>query len=751
MTGIVRLKSWLAVIILSAGSAFGELSYQCDWFGNSFGVGGSEWVQHDVFDIFVRADGTVYTNSRWDEGKKEAGIYKDGQCAGKLADTHANLGGFAIAGNSTHIFLGMKNGNLRKYKYDGATAGSLVKVTTDANGPMGLAATDSLVFMSDAAANQIKVLSAATLAEIRSFPFANPGKLVLGPDGTLWVAKTENAPDDPAVYNMSIDGNALGKKISLGGIGDLTFDKDGFLWIADNGSDQQVKKYTVSGDGQPHLVETLGQKGGILAGTPGQVAPLKFNGITGVGVDDAGTIYVACDGLAKSPWGWKGTELRAFSKDKELLWELYGLEWVDGAAADPDDHTQVYTQQERFEIDWSKNGGAGWTYKAYTIDPVKYPHDKRISKFLACTQVIRVNGHKLMYLSDMTGSQHGIYRFDGEIAVPAGMFNYAGTSGILPNAPNVNRWFWVDKNGNGSCETEEFEKHPWSTARGGCAGTVDSKGNVWYLAWNGQIECWKLTGFSDAGVPLYSSDAVDTARCPARIDRFERIFYDADRDEMWIAGNVPELPDPQQPQGSWFMPAGHAIIRIDNWSKGNREVSLEVPISYGEKTGDEKMVAKSFALAGDYLFVSHFVKTIIKVHDRKTGALVGVMPPKDPIGTNSGDHDIPYAITAIKRDDGEYVVFAEDDRFQKIVMYRWCPDACSATKAHRPHAHLRSLTSLFTAGARVVNIYTLHGALVLSVTSQPPGIGHLFERLRDGMYLAKAAGSRNGVPLIIAK
>jgi len=36
-----------------------------------------------------------------------------------------------------------------------------------------------------------------------------------------------------------------------------------------------------------------------------------------------------------------------------------------------------------------------------------------------------------------------------------------------------------------------------------------------------------------------------------------------------------------------------------------------------------------------------------------------------------------YAINAIKRSDGEYIVFHEDDRYAKIVLYRWTPPTTS--------------------------------------------------------------------------
>ena len=38
----------------------------------------------------------------------------------------------------------------------------------------------------------------------------------------------------------------------------------------------------------------------------------------------------------------------------------------------------------------------------------------------------------------------------------------------------------------------------------------------------------------------------------------------------------------------------------------------------------------------------------------------------------SGWADINIAITARKRKNGEYVIFAEEDGYGKILMYRWC-------------------------------------------------------------------------------
>jgi hypothetical protein len=55
-------------------SALSENYYRTSWIGNTFG-GGDKWIQNFVSAIYVAPDGTVYTNSIWDEAGREAGIY----------------------------------------------------------------------------------------------------------------------------------------------------------------------------------------------------------------------------------------------------------------------------------------------------------------------------------------------------------------------------------------------------------------------------------------------------------------------------------------------------------------------------------------------------------------------------------------------------------------------------------------------------------------------------------------------------
>jgi len=43
--------------------------YRTSWIGNTFS-GGSKWVQNFIDGMYVAPDGTIYTNSVWDEGKE---------------------------------------------------------------------------------------------------------------------------------------------------------------------------------------------------------------------------------------------------------------------------------------------------------------------------------------------------------------------------------------------------------------------------------------------------------------------------------------------------------------------------------------------------------------------------------------------------------------------------------------------------------------------------------------------------------
>ena len=101
---LLILSAALAVSIIVAIQFDGKVTpaapstrYTTSWIGNSFS-GGDKWVQIQISGMYVAPDGTIYTNSIWDEAGREVGIYRDGDVIGKADDLHGwgRHGGDAI-------------------------------------------------------------------------------------------------------------------------------------------------------------------------------------------------------------------------------------------------------------------------------------------------------------------------------------------------------------------------------------------------------------------------------------------------------------------------------------------------------------------------------------------------------------------------------------------------------------------------------------------------------------------------------
>ena len=94
--------------------------------------------------------------------------------------------------------------------------------------------------------------------------------------------------------------------------------------------------------------------------------------MTAIGCDALGNIYVASDWATSGG----GTILESYAPTAEpvvvnpllpniksywkLNWRLFGLCFIDCATLDPDDETMVYTKEEQYKIDWSKEPCKFW-------------------------------------------------------------------------------------------------------------------------------------------------------------------------------------------------------------------------------------------------------------------------------------------------------------------------------------------------------------------------------------------------------
>ncbi|MEG4280886.1 hypothetical protein QUA62_25965 [Microcoleus sp. MON1_C1] len=664
-----------------------NISYKTSWIGNTFG-GGSKWVQIQISAMYVASDGTVYTNSIWDEAGREAGIYKDGDAIAKASNLHGSgrTGGEAVTANSKYLYIAMTQGTLdwtvpqdyppsqtdwycvRRYNLSGEPAPfaggrgydkSMLIVSTSGQ-VTGLASTSSELYVSDRSTNRIRVYDSETLAELRSWSSDRPKQIAVDTQSNLWILQAKDASNPSKILHYSKTGTLLSQKIT--DVIDptaLAIDNQGRLLVAENGPRQQVLIYDISGT--PKLIGTFGPQGGIYSGTRGEVGELKLNGLTGVGTDKAGNIYVSNDGF-----GGSGSDLRKFSPSGKMQWQLLGLQFVDNADADPGtDGVDVFTKHEHFVMDYSKENGQEWTYKAYTLDKFCYPDDPRLhnqTHSAASVFVRRIDGKRFLYLTGMFAHQMSVYRFDGEIAVPSAIF--ARNHSIWPtNQPATGSWLWHDKNGDGLIQSNEYES---SGAEDDSiwGWEVDSKGDVWQASESGYIKHYGYLGLDAYGSPSYNAASSEKIPMPAPFNKLLRIKYYPDTDVMYLGGYTVDRPHTGEEWGI----VGTEIVRYDNWTK-NKTLRWRITLPYDPKA-NPMLIIKAMDVAGDRVFAVDSRKAEVYVYDTEKGDFVTQLTPGTEVAGETGWVDIPYALRAYRRPNGEYLVFVEEDAKAKVIVYR---------------------------------------------------------------------------------
>jgi hypothetical protein len=686
---IISTVTALSVTSLSVTSnPLPNISYKTSWIGNTFG-GGSKWVQNQISAMYVGNDGTVYTNSVWDEAGREAGIYKDGDAIGQASHLHGweRGGGEAVTANSKYLYIAMGQGALdwmnhqdyppsqtewycvRRYNLSGEPApfaggrgydGSML-IVSKSSPVTGLANAGSELYVSDSGTNRIRVYDAETLVELRSWSSARPRQMAVDSQGDMWIIQAKDASNSPKILNYSKTGTLLSKKIT--DVVDptaLAIDNQGRLLVAENGPRQQVLIYDISGT--PKLIGTVGTQEGIYSGTRGEVGELKLNGLTGVGTDRAGNIYVSNDGF-----GGSGTDLRKFSPLGKMQWQLLGLQFVDNADADPDtDGLDVFTKHEHFMMDYSKSKGQEWTYKGYTVDKFRYPDDPRLhneNNSPTSVFVRRIEDQRFLYVTAMFPEQLSVYRFDGEIAVPSAIFAREHTTWPT-NQPATGSWLWHDKNGDGSIQSNEYQS--LGAEDDGIWGwEVDSNGDVWQASEAGYIKHYRYLGLDAYGSPSYNGASSEKIPMPAPFNELSRIKYDPHTDVMYLGGYTVDRPH----TGDEWGIVGTEIVRYDNWTK-NKTLRWRITLPY-DPEANPMLIIKAMDVAGNRVFAVDSRKAEVYVYDTGTGAFVTKLTPGKEVAGESGWIDIPYALRAYRKANGEYVVFVEEDAKAKVIMYRF--------------------------------------------------------------------------------
>ncbi|MEX2382283.1 MAG: hypothetical protein WD490_07870, partial [Opitutales bacterium] len=672
-----KLNSLLLIAVLMQAIASGlvadpQLQYESSWIGNSFS-GTPGWIPHDIDDIFVGSDGTVYTNARWEENRNNVVAVKDGEYIAGISPFDFTGGGNvprsvgkAITGNELYIFYssayaeGMpaEEAITRRNRPDINTGHLSVDLGVRV---AGLAATEGEVFA--ACADGIIRVFNLDLEPLREFSVvSSPGKLSVDEEGALWLI------DGEILRRYDPEGRRLEQEIVLpDGVVPtaLAVMPDGRLLVADAGWREQVRIYrdiTTS----PVLDRLFGETGGIYAGEmPGRHGPMRFLGPIGVGADNEGNVYVAHSIPAEDSIG--SAMIQSHTEEGQLNWQVLGQEWIDAPVIDPETETDIYSKKSRYAVDFSKPAGEEWVLKATTIHRHLFPDDPRLKRGHKGGVLLRViDGHRFLYVNDMHG-KYFIYRFDpenfGEIAIPSGRITASE--------------IWYDADGDGREAPGEVTGFNTGESRG---WWVDAEGTVWQATRHGAIYKYPLESIDENGVPVYTVENRREFSNPGPIEDIRRIYYDVENDVLYLGGGTSE--DPAQ----HWKPMGPNLIRYDNWhTEPSQRWHLVLPYQLADFR-HESYEPHGFDLAGEHLFVVWVGS--VPDYDIRRGT-VGVYREEDPTGEEGflgylesprefgvqhvGIMDIVHAINAYQRSNGEYIIFIEDDARTKNVMFRWHP------------------------------------------------------------------------------
>jgi hypothetical protein len=543
-----------------------------------------------------------------------------------------------------------------------------------------LAVRDGELFVSSPQTDVVKVYSTETFELLRQFDVEQPNDLAFDSTGDLWILQRDpiQREDNPRITRYSRNGELRPQQIVFDSTSQPTaiaFNNDGQLLVTDNGVRQQVLIYG-NLDAEPLIVDTFGVEGGIYSGVPGEIAPLKFYDLQGIGVDAEGNYYVGMGSYTS------GTHLQSYTPDGQLRWEVQGLFFVDSVGIDPTtDGTVVYGKHERFTLNYDvSEPGTEANYVAYTFNPFKYPDDFRNTTSPTDVFVQYIEGQPFLYMTDMYASYVAVYRFnsetDGEIAIPSALFTKEPVDQVPPTIrqPENSAVIWRDANGDGGFDEGEFDFQPDPQDNVYTWGWwVDSDGTVWRANREDGIRSFPVQGLDEHGNPIYTFATSTLEENPKPFNLWfgdngdiNRVLYYPETDTLYLTGYTGEYPNVMDEWGQ----LGRVIVRYDDWGSGDREPDWQLVPQQSPEIGSQGL-----DIAGDYVFVANTYPepSHINVYRLDTGEFVTRFAPDASVGNYSGWFDIRYPIRATRRSNGEYVVFAEEDGRGKNLLYRWIP------------------------------------------------------------------------------
>lgn len=655
------------------------------WLGNT--CGGSYWSQHVInVPLCLAVDpgtGTLLLGGG-NEARDGALYTRDGAF---INFYNLNMVSGAAA-DGDHVYLVgdyRKESCVNRFGIDTTFSGDR-HVGTGAHF-VGLAKVGDALFVTDDKQGRILVLDAGTMKPRRQFAFGRPGHIAADREGHLWIVRTGEKENPPQVVHVDRRGAPLGRRVRLpddcvpGQI--AVHPEDGRLYVPDKGPRQRVHIYAPDGK----RAGAFGAAGGIYSkafGTrPGQVHPRKLSFPVAAAFDRAGGetfLYVACAGPPES-WFYRrgsGTTLRKYDAGGNVVWEKHGLIFVDSVFPAPgSDGTVVYSKHRRFRFDYDAPPGRQWRCAALHYDPFRFPDDPRNTARSMSSAIVRdLDGRRILYVANMNATTVAFYRFtpDSAIAIPCGMVRRARRDEKL--------YLWIDADGDGRIADGEIDRSLPSLAQT-WGFTVDAAGNLWAADRSREtIHLLPLRGMTARGGPRYGRgpgagaahrqwDAPPDFRGGKDVYPF-RVAYDPAADALYLAGYTKDAP---AAYWSWKA-AGRVLARYDDWVKGSPTKRWMTDLPYREKKGGgrhTKYTVHGLELAGDYAFTAMSPTGEVFACDRDTGRPAGRFRPGPETAGYSSLVDVVHGLSVVRRRNGEYVIFLEDDGAAKIAVLRWRP------------------------------------------------------------------------------
>ena len=706
--------------------------YVTSWIGNDGGIQRTH-VPHDMLNLYVRSDGICVTVTNWDEGGTNVAVIKDGQVIavpegsgtggwGRHSRLSAVIDDHYVYHLQTQHGRDGANRNLnsnglsqfpsserdvewktvRRYVWDtglsapfpgghGYKGDMLLVCSQQSRDLVGLGITPDELFVAVTKGNDnlglqdtIFVYDKKTMSStpLREFTVEGGlGFLYADDKGGLWMLQGRK------IIRMSQQDGTLMTQIptlpQCMNPGSFCVDiKNERILVADYGSAMNIKiiKNIYSA---PVFDSAFGQVGGIYAKTEGykqgQVGPLRFMGPRGVGVDASGNIFVANQAVS----GGRGASLEAYHEEtQERLWKAEGLIFTATADFDRLVNDVYYTPEKIHKIDEEKKGQRMDEFTAITVHPFKYPQDQRgipNGPFITSSWKRTINGVSCLFVSDMYGGMIAGYRFneatDGYIGIP--FMRISQRDGKVT--------IWQDKNGNGQESENEYVVID-DPNRYSMSYYPDQKGNIWRGTREQGFMLWRAGENDTHGVPVYG--AAERYALPNGTNGVKRIFYDPEKDELFLVGFSAAFPDSGDTwwcMGSTIAKYKNALTRIAQGSS-TRDWTADTVIylPFGAKEPADHSNAKAFTVEGEYVFVSIAREGYITVYDRESGDYRGYIKPGAEVGHASGWCDFNYAINARKHENGGYSILNEENGFAKVVHYYLPPHSFPKTSVPNP-------------------------------------------------------------------